>query len=63
MALGKALREGGNNLQENLRDYEIPQIAMGLRLRNYGMSAGDLSQFPNGRFTIKTDTRLKGPIH
>lgn len=49
MALGEALREPGGNLSEDLRRFEEPQMQMGLRLLNYGIRAGDHSQFPHGR--------------
>jgi 2-polyprenyl-6-methoxyphenol hydroxylase-like FAD-dependent oxidoreductase len=46
MALGKALGDGDDNLSENLRRFETPQMEMGIRLRNYGMRVGNQSQFP-----------------
>jgi 2-polyprenyl-6-methoxyphenol hydroxylase-like FAD-dependent oxidoreductase len=48
MALGEALRDGTDDLAENLRRFETPQMQMGVRLRNYGIRAGNQSQFPNG---------------
>jgi 2-polyprenyl-6-methoxyphenol hydroxylase-like FAD-dependent oxidoreductase len=48
MVLGEALREGNDNLAENLRRFETPQMQMGIRLRNYGVRVGDQSQFPQG---------------
>src|SRR5258706_3676044 len=53
MALGEALREGDDNLAENLRRFETPQMQMGLRLRDYGIRAGNQSQFPHGQQTNK----------
>src|SRR6266581_4657299 len=44
MALAEALREGDDNLAENLRRFETPQMQMGLRLRDYGIRAGNQSQ-------------------
>src|SRR3989442_2745274 len=49
MALGETLREGDDNLAENLRRFETPQMQMGLRLRDYGIRAGNQSQFPHGQ--------------
>jgi 2-polyprenyl-6-methoxyphenol hydroxylase-like FAD-dependent oxidoreductase len=46
MMLGRALHDGDNNLAENLRLFEIPQMRMGRDLRNYGIRAGNQSQFP-----------------
>ena len=46
--LGEALRAGDDHLTENLRRFETPQMQMGLRLRDYGIRAGDQSQFPQG---------------
>jgi len=53
MALGEALREGDDNLAENLRRFETLQMKMGLRLRDYGIRAGNQSQFPHGQQTNK----------
>src|SRR5882724_3540959 len=53
MALGEALREGDDNLAENLRRFETPQMQMGLRLRDYGIRAGNQSQFPHRQQTNK----------
>jgi 2-polyprenyl-6-methoxyphenol hydroxylase-like FAD-dependent oxidoreductase len=49
MMLGQALREGANNRAENLRRFEIPQMQMGRNLRDYGIRAGNQSQFPDAR--------------
>src|SRR6266851_2305750 len=46
IVLGKALRDGDDNFTENLPRFEAPQIQMGLHLRNYGIRAGNQSQFP-----------------
>jgi 2-polyprenyl-6-methoxyphenol hydroxylase-like FAD-dependent oxidoreductase len=46
MALGEALRDGDDNLAEDLRRFESPQMKMGLHLRDYGIRVGDQSQFP-----------------
>lgn len=48
MKLGQALSDGDNNLAENLRRFEAPQLQMGLHLRDYGIRAGNQSQFPGG---------------
>src|SRR5712675_1753461 len=53
MALGEALREGDDNLAENLRRFETPQMQMGLRLRDYGIRAGNQSQLSHGQQTNK----------
>jgi 2-polyprenyl-6-methoxyphenol hydroxylase-like FAD-dependent oxidoreductase len=45
MMLGQALRDGNDNLAENLRRFETPQMQMGLHLRDYGVRAGNQSQF------------------
>ena len=45
MMLGEALRGIDTGLAENLRRFEIPQMRMGFRLRDYGIRAGDRSQF------------------
>src|SRR5712664_2521401 len=45
MMLGLALRDGNDNLAENLRRFETPQMEMGLHLRDYGIRAGNQSQF------------------
>ena len=47
MMLGQALHDGDNNLAENLGLFEIPQMQMGRNLRNYGIRAGNQSQFPD----------------
>jgi 2-polyprenyl-6-methoxyphenol hydroxylase-like FAD-dependent oxidoreductase len=49
MMLGQALRDGDTNLAENLRRFEMPQMQMGLHLRNFGIRAGNQSQFPHTR--------------
>src|SRR6266566_4974128 len=46
MVLGEALRNGDDNFTENLQRFEAPQMEMGLNLRNYGIRAGNQSQFP-----------------
>jgi 2-polyprenyl-6-methoxyphenol hydroxylase-like FAD-dependent oxidoreductase len=46
MVLGEALRDGDDNFGENLQSFEASQMQMGLRLRNYGIRAGNQSQFP-----------------
>jgi len=46
MVLGEALRDGDDNFRENLPRFEAPQMQMGLHLRNYGIRAGNQSQFP-----------------
>jgi 2-polyprenyl-6-methoxyphenol hydroxylase-like FAD-dependent oxidoreductase len=48
MALGKVLHDGKNNLTETLCRFEMPQLEMGIQLRNYGVRLGDQSQFPHG---------------
>src|SRR5882672_9394891 len=53
MALGETLRDGDDNLAENLRRFETPQMQMSLRLRDYGIRAGNQSQFPHGQQTNK----------
>jgi 2-polyprenyl-6-methoxyphenol hydroxylase-like FAD-dependent oxidoreductase len=45
MMLGQALHDGVNNLAENLRCFETPQMQMGRNLRDYGIRAGNQSQF------------------
>jgi len=47
MMLGQVLRDGNNNLPENLRRFEAPQMEMGRNLRDYGIRVGNHSQFPN----------------
>jgi 2-polyprenyl-6-methoxyphenol hydroxylase-like FAD-dependent oxidoreductase len=47
MVLGEALRNGDDNIEENLRGFETQQMQMGLQLRNYGIRAGNQSQFPH----------------
>lgn len=49
MMLGKALRDGDANLAENLLCFETPQMQMGLHLRDYGIRAGNQSQFTGGQ--------------
>jgi 2-polyprenyl-6-methoxyphenol hydroxylase-like FAD-dependent oxidoreductase len=49
MMLGETLREADSDFAENLRRFEIQQMQMGLQLREYGIRAGDRSQFPQGR--------------
>jgi 2-polyprenyl-6-methoxyphenol hydroxylase-like FAD-dependent oxidoreductase len=46
MVLGEALRDGDDNFTESLQRFEAPQMEMGLNLRNYGIRAGNQSQFP-----------------
>jgi len=46
MMLGEALRNGDADLAENLRRFELPQMQMGLHLRDYGIRVGNQSQFP-----------------
>src|SRR5712691_412300 len=46
MVLGEALRDGDAKLAENLQRFEASQMQMGLHLRNYGILAGNQSQFP-----------------
>jgi len=46
MVLGEALRDGDDNFTENLQRFEASQMQMGLHLRNYGIRAGNQSQFP-----------------
>ncbi len=46
IVLGEALRDGDDNFTENLPRFEAPQMQMGLHLRNYGIRAGNQSQFP-----------------
>jgi 2-polyprenyl-6-methoxyphenol hydroxylase-like FAD-dependent oxidoreductase len=48
MVLGQALQNGTDNLAENLHGFETRQMQMGLQLRNYGIRAGNNSQFPGG---------------
>jgi 2-polyprenyl-6-methoxyphenol hydroxylase-like FAD-dependent oxidoreductase len=48
MVLGEALRDGDDDLAEKLRRVETPQLQMGLHLRDYGVRAGNQSQFPHG---------------
>jgi hypothetical protein len=50
MALGEALRGGDDRLAEDLRRFELPQMKMGVHLRDYGIRAGNRSQFPASRF-------------
>src|SRR6266852_4981827 len=38
-----------DNFSENLQNFEASQMQMGLRLRNYGIRAGNQSQFPRDR--------------
>ncbi len=45
MRLGQALRDG-DDLAESLRHFETSQLQMGLHLRDYGIRAGNQSQFP-----------------
>lgn len=45
MGLGEALRDGDDRLAEDLRRFESPQMKMGLHLRDYGIRAGNQSQF------------------
>src|SRR6266571_4667120 len=53
MVLGEALRDGDDNFTESLQRFEAPQMEMGLNLRNYGIRAGNQSQFPRGSYTAK----------
>jgi 2-polyprenyl-6-methoxyphenol hydroxylase-like FAD-dependent oxidoreductase len=46
MALGEVLIDGNDDLADNLRRFETPQMQMGRNLRNYGIRAGNQSQFP-----------------
>src|SRR5712671_1936994 len=46
MVLGEALRDGDDNITENLQRFAASQMQMGLHLRNYGIRAGNQSQFP-----------------
>jgi 2-polyprenyl-6-methoxyphenol hydroxylase-like FAD-dependent oxidoreductase len=46
MMLGQVLRDGDNDLAESLRRFETPQMQMGRNLRDYGIRAGNQSQFP-----------------
>jgi len=63
MVLGEALRKGDDDLAENLRRFETPQMQMGIRLRDYGVRAGDQSQFPHGHPSMgKADSLSKGKI-
>src|SRR5262249_34592088 len=48
MMLGEALRGGDADLAENLRRFEVPQMRLGLQLREYGIRVGNQSQFPQG---------------
>jgi 2-polyprenyl-6-methoxyphenol hydroxylase-like FAD-dependent oxidoreductase len=48
LVLGEALRDGDKDLAEHLLRFEALQMQMGLHLRNYGMRAGNQSQFPHG---------------
>jgi 2-polyprenyl-6-methoxyphenol hydroxylase-like FAD-dependent oxidoreductase len=47
MRLGQALRDG-DDLAKNLRHFETSQLQMGLQLRDYGIRAGNQSQFTGG---------------
>ena len=47
MMLSQAVRHG-DDLAENLRHFETSQLQMGVRLRDYGIHAGNQSQFPGG---------------
>jgi 2-polyprenyl-6-methoxyphenol hydroxylase-like FAD-dependent oxidoreductase len=46
MVLGEALRDRDNDFAEQLRRFETKQLQMGLHLRDYGIRAGNQSQFP-----------------
>jgi 2-polyprenyl-6-methoxyphenol hydroxylase-like FAD-dependent oxidoreductase len=48
LVLGEALRDDDKDLAEHLLRFEALQMQMGLHLRNYGMRAGNQSQFPHG---------------
>lgn len=49
MMLGEVLRDGDANLAESLRRFETLQMQMGFHLRDYGIRAGNQSQFPDGQ--------------
>jgi 2-polyprenyl-6-methoxyphenol hydroxylase-like FAD-dependent oxidoreductase len=49
MMLGQSLSYGDNNLAENLRRFEAPQMQTGRSLHHYGVRAGSQSQFPYGQ--------------
>jgi 2-polyprenyl-6-methoxyphenol hydroxylase-like FAD-dependent oxidoreductase len=46
MVLGEALRTRDGDFAEKLRRFETQQLQMGLHLRDYGIRAGNQSQFP-----------------
>jgi 2-polyprenyl-6-methoxyphenol hydroxylase-like FAD-dependent oxidoreductase len=46
LRLGRALRGGDTNIAEELGRFETDQMAIGLRLRDYGVQVGQASQFP-----------------
>src|SRR5712664_120687 len=46
MVLGEALRNKNDNFTESLQRFGAPQMEMELNLRNYGIRAGNQSQFP-----------------
>ena len=48
LVLGEELRGGDKDLAEHLLRFEAAQMQMGLHLRNYGMRAGNQSQFQRG---------------
>lgn len=63
MVLGKVLREGKDDFVENLRRFEMAQMEMGLRLREYGIRVDDQSQFPHGHSPAeKADSLSKEPF-
>ena len=45
--LSHALRDGNNDLAENMRRFETPQMEMGRNLRDYGIRASNQSLFPD----------------
>jgi len=51
--LAKALLEGNDNLAENLRRFETPQMQMGLRLPRLRHSRGQSITVPHGQQTNK----------
>jgi 2-polyprenyl-6-methoxyphenol hydroxylase-like FAD-dependent oxidoreductase len=49
MVLGEALRDRDDDFAEKLRRFETQQLQMGRHLRDYGVRAGNQSQFPHGQ--------------
>ncbi len=45
MRITEVLAAGDANIPENLRQFEMPQMEMGLSLRNYGMRVGNYRSF------------------